>query len=57
MDDDVSLEEKQAFIQARADAYYMRMGGLADVRGYDNGQRIGGNHVLGSQSRQIRCLS
>ena len=39
VDDDVSLEEKQAFIQARADAYYMRMGGLADVRGYDAAHR------------------
>lgn len=35
VDDNISLEEKQAFIQARAEAYYMRMGGLADLNGYD----------------------
>ncbi len=35
VDDDISIEDKQAFIQARADAYYMRMGGMADTRGYD----------------------
>lgn len=35
VDDSVSPEEKQAFIQARADAYYMRFGGMADTDGYD----------------------
>lgn len=35
VDENVSAEEKQALIQARADAYYMRMGGLADTNGYD----------------------
>lgn len=34
-DENVSSEEKQAFIQARADAYYMRFGGMADASGYD----------------------
>lgn len=35
VDDNISLAEKQAFVQARAEAYYMRMGGLADLNGYD----------------------
>lgn len=34
-DETVSPEDKQAFIQERADAYYMRFGGLADTDGYD----------------------
>ena len=28
-------EEKQAFIQSRVDAYYMRFGGMADAEGHD----------------------
>lgn len=35
VDETVSLEEKQAFIQERADAYYMRFGGMTDADGYD----------------------
>ena len=35
VDEKISAEEKQAFIQERADAYYMRMGGMADTNGYD----------------------
>ncbi len=27
--------EKQAFLQTKVDAYYMRLGGMADIRGYD----------------------
>lgn len=33
--DDIPLEQKQEFIQAKADAYYMRFGGIADTAGYD----------------------
>lgn len=35
VDENISAEEKQSFIQERADAYYMRMGGMADTNGYD----------------------
>lgn len=35
VDENVSPEEKQAFIQERTDAYYMRFGGMADTDGYD----------------------
>lgn len=35
VDESISAEEKQAFIQERADAYYMRFGGMADAKGYD----------------------
>lgn len=35
VDENVSSEEKQAFIQERTDAYYMRFGGMADTDGYD----------------------
>lgn len=35
VDESISAEEKQAFIQARADAYHMRFGGMADTNGYD----------------------
>lgn len=35
VDENVSPEEKQAFIQERTDAYYMRFGGMADTEGYD----------------------
>lgn len=34
-DDTASPEDKQAFIEARAEAYYMRFGGMADMNGYD----------------------
>lgn len=30
-----SLSQKQDFLQTRVDAYYMRMGGMADIDGYD----------------------
>lgn len=35
VDESISPEEKQAFIQTRADAYYMRFGGMTDADGYD----------------------
>ncbi len=35
VDETISPEEKQAFIQERADAYYMRFGGMTDTAGYD----------------------
>lgn len=35
VDENISPEEKQAFIQERADAYYMRFGGMTDTAGYD----------------------
>ncbi len=35
VDSSISPEEKQAFIQSRVDAYYMRFGGITDSRGYD----------------------
>lgn len=35
VDESISAEERQAFIQEKADAYYMRMGGMADANGYD----------------------
>lgn len=35
VDEAVSPEEKQAFIQERVDAYYMRFGGMADIDGHD----------------------
>lgn len=35
VDETATLEEKQAFVQSRAEAYYMRFGGIADVNGYD----------------------
>lgn len=35
VDENISAEEKQAFIEERADAYHMRMGGMADTNGYD----------------------
>lgn len=34
-DSSISPEDKQAFIQSRVDAYYMRFGGMADAKGYD----------------------
>lgn len=34
-DPEATPEEKQAFIQSRVEAYYMRFGGLADREGYD----------------------
>lgn len=33
--DDITLEQKQEFIQTKVDAYYMRFGGIADTAGYD----------------------
>lgn len=35
VDETASPEEKQAFIQERADAYYMRFGGMTDIDGHD----------------------
>ncbi len=35
LDENISLDEKQEFIQERADIYYMRFGGMADIEGYD----------------------
>lgn len=35
VDENISPEEKQAFIQERVDAYYMRLGGMTDAEGYD----------------------
>lgn len=35
VDENTTPEEKQAFIQERADAYYMRFGGMTDADGYD----------------------
>lgn len=35
VDENISAEEKQAYIQEKADAYYMRFGGMADTNGYD----------------------
>ncbi len=35
VDENTTPEEKQAFIQERADAYYMRFGGMSDADGYD----------------------
>lgn len=35
VDDSIPAEEKQAFIEERADAYYMRFGGMTDINGYD----------------------
>ena len=32
---EVSDSEKQAFIQSKVDAYYMRFGGMADIQGKD----------------------
>lgn len=34
-DESISAEEKQAFIQEKMEAYYMRAGGMADANGYD----------------------
>lgn len=34
-DEKKSLAQKQAFLQTRVDAYYMRFGGMADTEGYD----------------------
>lgn len=34
-DGTTSPEQKQAFIQSKSDAYYMRFGGMADKTGYD----------------------
>ena len=34
-DSETSLSEKQAFLQSKVDAYYMRFGGMADTSGYD----------------------
>ncbi len=36
IDDAATAEEKCAYLQSRADAYYMRMGSMADARGYDS---------------------
>lgn len=33
---EISLSDKQAFIQTKVDAYYMQFGGMADARGYDS---------------------
>ncbi len=35
VDDSIPAEKKQAFIEERADAYYMRFGGMTDINGYD----------------------
>lgn len=35
LNDTVSADEKQALIQNRVDAYYMRFGGMADTDGFD----------------------
>lgn len=35
VDENISPEEKQAFIQERVDTYYMRLGGMTDTEGYD----------------------
>ncbi len=35
VDENTTPEEKQAFIQERTDAYYMRFGGMTDADGYD----------------------
>lgn len=35
VDENISPEEKQAFIQERVDTYYMRFGGMTDTEGYD----------------------
>lgn len=35
-DPEVSLSEKQAFLQSKVDAYYMRFGGMADAGGFDS---------------------
>jgi len=35
VDKTVTPKERQAFIQGRVDAYYMRFGGMADADGYD----------------------
>ena len=34
-DPESTAEERQAFLQSKVDAYYMRFGGMADVSGYD----------------------
>lgn len=34
-DPEASLSEKQAFLQSKVDAYYMRFGGMADAGGFD----------------------
>lgn len=34
-DSETPLSEKQAFLQSRVEAYYMRFGGMADTSGYD----------------------
>ncbi len=41
---DATALEKQAFLQTKVDAYYMRFGGMADARGYDE---IHGTDVSG----------
>lgn len=33
---EISLSEKQAFLQTKVDTYYMRFGGMADANGYDS---------------------
>ncbi len=35
-DPEASLSEKQAFLQSKVDAYYMRFGGMADAGGFDS---------------------
>ncbi len=35
-DPEVSPSEKQAFLQSKVDAYYMRFGGMADADGFDS---------------------
>lgn len=35
-DPETSLSEKQAFLQSKVDAYYMRFGGMADTSGFDS---------------------
>lgn len=39
-DETASPEEKQELIQERAEAYYMRFGGLADINGYDEAHGV-----------------
>ena len=33
---EITLSEKQAFLQTKVDTYYMRFGGMADTDGYDS---------------------
>ncbi len=40
-DPEASLSEKQAFLQSKVDAYYMRFGGMADAGGFDSFHNAG----------------